>query len=61
MEHLIPTLLGIAGALAPVALAYWKNERLAPTHRFRRPSRLVAVSADHLFDDAIVRGGRVYL
>ena len=62
MEHLIPTLLGIAGALAPVALGYWKQESPATTPQSLRLSRLAVVSTTDLsLDDAVVRGGRVYL
>jgi hypothetical protein len=60
-EHLIPTLLGIAGALAPVALGYWRQEQPAVMQRIRRSSRLVADGARLSIDNAIVRGGRVYL
>jgi hypothetical protein len=60
MEHLIPTLLGLAGALAPVAFVFLKHDAPAvrPLTRFQRTS---AAGADLLFADAIVRGGRVYL
>jgi hypothetical protein len=61
MEHLIPTLLGIAGALAPVAFSYWKQEGPAELPRFGRSSRLAACSASIVSDDTIIRGGRVYL
>jgi hypothetical protein len=60
MEHLIPTLLGIAGALAPVALGYWKQETPARM-RAVRLSRIATASPQLSLDDAIVRGGRVYL
>jgi hypothetical protein len=61
MEHLIPTLLGIAGALAPVALGYWRQEQPAVMQRIGRSARLVSDGARLSIDDAIVRGGRVYL
>ena len=62
MEQLIPTLLGIAGALVPVAFAWWQQEqasRVAPHARTPRPDG--PVTRRFVMDDAIVRGGRVYL
>ena len=62
MEHLIPTLLGIAGALAPVALGYLRQEQPDATRRLGRSPRLATVpNQPRTLDDAIVRGGRVYL
>ena len=60
MEHLIPTLLGIAGALAPVALGYWRQEAPAVRYANRTP-RFMAVPTHMSLDEAVVRGGRVYL
>jgi hypothetical protein len=60
MEHLIPTLLGIAGALAPVAF-YWKQAHPAELPRFGRSSRLVAFHGSLVADETVIRGGRVYL
>jgi hypothetical protein len=61
MEHLIPTLLGTAGALAPIALGYWKQEQPIAVRTPIRPSRLVMSATQLTLDDAVVRGGRVYL
>jgi hypothetical protein len=62
MDQLIPTLLGIVGALAPVAFAYWKQERLAQLPRQECVARQPEARAGRfVMDDAIVRGGRVYL
>jgi len=61
MEHLIPTLLGIAGALAPVAFGYWRQERPTELPRFGRSSRLAACSGSIVADGTIIRGGRVCL
>ena len=63
MDQLIPTLLGIVGALAPVAFAYWKQERLlAQLPRKECVARQPEARPNRfLIDDAIVRGGRVYL
>ena len=61
MDHLIPTLLGIAGALAPVALGYLRQQQPAMSRRFARPSRFPAFGNHLTLDDAVVRGGRVYL
>jgi hypothetical protein len=60
MDHLIPTLLGIAGALAPVAFGYLRQQQPVMIRRFAKPSRL-ATAHQLTLDDAIVRGGRVYL
>jgi len=60
MDHLIPTLLGIAGALAPVALEYWRLARPVES----RPSGRSAWRGrrSHLDpSETLVRGGRVYL
>jgi hypothetical protein len=61
MEHLIPTLLGIAGALAPVAFGYLRQQEPTLSRRFTRPSRFPAFGSQLTLDDAVVRGGRVYL
>jgi len=55
----VPPPVPDAGALAPVALGYWKNE--GPTLRLTRRSPRLAPATLSVFDDAIVRGGRVYL
>ena len=61
MEHLIPTLLGIAGALAPVAFGFLRQQGPALSRRLARPSRFPAFESQLTLDDAVVRGGRVYL
>ena len=62
MEHLIPTLLGIAGALLPVALGYWIQQRGAgDDHHEPLPHVATFHATRRLTDDLIVRGGRVYL
>ena len=61
MEHLIPTFLGIAGALAPVAFGFLRQQRPVVARRSARPIRLVTVGSQLTLDDAVVRGGRVYL
>lgn len=57
----MPTLLGIAGALAPVAFGFLRQEQPAIARRFVRPSRLAVGTSGRTLDDAVVRGGRVYL
>jgi len=62
MDQLIPTLLGIAGALVPVAFAWWQQERpwrVAQPARSSRPA--VSLTRRFVIDEAIIRGGRVYL
>lgn len=62
MDQLIPTLLGIAGALVPVAFAWWQQEqssRVAQPARSSRP--MSSLTGKFVMDEAIVRGGRVYL
>jgi hypothetical protein len=60
MEHLFPTLLGIAGALAPVALGYWRQQRRdARRNRGDGSSPVSTYRAGSI--DVIIRGGRVYL
>ena len=61
MEHLIPTLLGIAGALAPVAFGYLRQQPSAMSRRLVRPSRFAALGTQLTLEHAVVRGGRVYL
>jgi hypothetical protein len=61
MEHLIPTLLGIAGALAPVAFGYLRQERPAMARQVARPARLAVIGSRVTLDDAVIRGGRFYL
>ena len=60
MDYLIPTLLGIAGALAPVAFGYLRQQP-AMSRRLVRSSRFAAVGSQLTLDDAVIRGGRVYL
>ena len=60
MEHLIPTLLGIAGALAPVALEYWRLERRS-SDGGRRYSLRSRPAPEFWGGEAMVRGGRVFL
>jgi hypothetical protein len=59
MDHLIPTLLGIAGALLPVALGFWMQQRHARVDYPGSPSHVTTHSV--VMDEAIVRGGRIYL
>jgi len=62
MDHLIPTLLGIVGALLPVALGYWIQQRAAKDeHDEHLPHVATLRATRRLTDDLIVRGGRVYL
>jgi hypothetical protein len=61
MEHLIPTLLGIAGALAPVAFGFLRQQQPALSRRVARPSRFAAMDSQLSLEGAVVRGGRVYL
>lgn len=62
MDQLIPTLLGIAGALVPVALAWWQQERPTRITEHGRPQRPAgSLTGRFVMDDAVVRGGRVYL
>ena len=62
MDHLIPTLLGIAGALAPVALGYWMQQRAVRDEQDEHLPHVVAFRpSKRVTDDLIVRGGRVYL
>ncbi len=61
MEHLIPTVLGIAGALAPMALAYWKQERSTPLREIPAPWLPMDRPHRSFIEEAIVRGGRIYL
>jgi len=58
MEHLIPTLLGIAGALDPVAFGFIRQEQPVLIRRAIRPSRYLTGVG---IDEAIIRGGRMYL
>jgi hypothetical protein len=59
MDHVISTLIGIAGALVPMALGFWIQQRHA---RLECPGNLSRVTAHSLvMDEAIVRGGRIYL
>jgi hypothetical protein len=60
MEHLLPTLLGIAGALAPVALSFWRQQRSStPEEAAPESPRVTTYRAGSI--DVIIRGGRVYL
>ena len=60
MEHLLPTLLGIAGALAPVALSFWRQQRsTTPAEQTPESSAVTTYRAGSI--DVIIRGGRVYL
>lgn len=60
MEHLIPTLLGIAGALLPVALGFWMQQRVARDEHEDR-LHVATARARRVVDELLVRGGRVYL
>ena len=60
MEHLLlQTLLGIAGALAPVALGFWRQQRSTPPQQADSSPRVTTYRAGSI--DVIIRGGRVYL
>jgi hypothetical protein len=59
MDHLVPTLLVILGALVPVALGFWIQQRHVRAEYPGSPSRVTAHSV--VLDEAIVRGGRIYL
>jgi hypothetical protein len=59
MEHLLPTLLGIAGALAPVALGFWRLQRGSRSEPLDGVRGITSYRAGSI--DVIIRGGRVYL
>ena len=62
MDQLIPTLLGIAGALVPVAFAWWQQERPSRVAQAASSSRPTAsLTRRFVMEEAIMRGGRVYL
>jgi hypothetical protein len=61
MEHLLPTLLGIAGALAPVAISFWRQQPPPATVAEPAPDSRGVASYRAGSIDVIIRGGRVYL
>jgi hypothetical protein len=59
MEHLLPTLLGLAGALAPIALGFWRQQRSTIPVEPSSAARVTTYRAGTI--DVIIRGGRIYL
>ena len=58
----VTILLGIAGALVPVAFAWWQQEQSTRVSERARPSRPASSATGRfVMDEAIIRGGRVYL